>query len=126
MSTTLNTRQAPGEAETVEGRLADIIEKDGEVWVGPGSDGYQLSKEDLVRVVAALLTIAGPRSKHLKRGSVVTEIARGFAQVAHHPIEEMTAVVIYRHDEDGLFWVRNAVEFDDGRFVAVTQDKRAP
>lgn len=57
-----------------------------------------------------------PKWRHLKRGSVVTEIARGFAQVAHHPIEEMTAVVIYKHDADGVYWVRNAVEFDDGRF----------
>lgn len=59
----------------------------------------------------------GPKWQHIKRGSIVTEIARGFAQVSHHPIEEMTAVVIYRHDADGHWWVRNAVEFDDGRFV---------
>ncbi len=31
----------------------------------------------------------------------------------------MTAVVIYRHDSDGRWWVRNAVEFDDGRFEPV-------
>lgn len=59
------------------------------------------------------------RWRHKKRGSIVTEIARGFAQVSHHPIEEMTAVVIYRHDKDGRYWVRNAVEFDDGRFEAL-------
>lgn len=52
--------------------------------------------------------------RHKKRGSTVTEVARGFAQVSAHPIEEMTAVVIYKHD--GHWWVRNAVEFDDGRF----------
>ncbi len=63
-----------------------------------------------------------PKWRHLKRGSVVTEIARGFAQVSEHPIEEMTAVVIYRHDADGLYWVRNAVEFDDGRFVPFSPD----
>lgn len=61
------------------------------------------------------------RWKHKKRGSIVTEIARGFAQVSHHPIEEMTGVVIYRHDADGRWWVRNAVEFDDGRFEAVVE-----
>ncbi|MCK1520189.1 hypothetical protein [Bradyrhizobium sp. 17] len=59
---------------------------------------------------------AFPKWRHLKRGSIVSEVARGFAQVAHHPIEEMTAVVIYKHDADGVYWVRNAVEFDDGRF----------
>jgi len=54
--------------------------------------------------------------RHKKRGSIVREVARGFAQVAVHPIEEMTAVVIYQHVGDGVWWVRNAVEFDDGRF----------
>ena len=52
--------------------------------------------------------------KHLKSGHIVREIGRGFAQVSVHPIEEMTAVSIYEHD--GRLWVRNAVEFDDGRF----------
>jgi hypothetical protein len=66
-------------------------------------------------------TVRAVRWRHKKRGSVVTEIARGFAQVSHHPIEEMTAVVIYRHDADGRYWVRNAVEFDDGRFESVSQ-----
>ncbi len=60
--------------------------------------------------------IVSPRWLCKKRGSTITEIGRGFAQVAEHPIEEMTAVVIYRGD-DGYFWVRNAVEFDDGRFA---------
>lgn len=53
--------------------------------------------------------------RHRKRGTYYEEIGRGFAQVSHHPIEEMTAVVIYR-GMDGALWVRNAVEFDDGRF----------
>lgn len=58
-----------------------------------------------------------PLWRHKKRGSVVREIGRGFAQVSIHPIEEMTAVVIYEHD--GVLWVRNAVEFDDGRFEPI-------
>jgi hypothetical protein len=37
--------------------------------------------------------------------------------VSVHPIEEMSAVVIYEHD--GALWVRNAVEFDDGRFEKI-------
>lgn len=57
-----------------------------------------------------------PLWQHKKRGSVVRELGRGFAQVSAHPIEEMTAVVIYEHMNDGSLWVRNAVEFDDGRF----------
>lgn len=49
------TPRLAGEAETVEGRLADIMETDGEVWVaGPPGDGYKLSKSDLARVVLAL------------------------------------------------------------------------
>ncbi|MCK1465801.1 hypothetical protein IVB34_47840 [Bradyrhizobium sp. 2] len=32
---------------------------------------------------------AFPKWRHLKRGgSIVSEVARGFAQVAHHPIEK--------------------------------------
>ena len=59
--------------------------------------------------------------RHKKRGSMYLEIGRGFAKVSHHPIEEMTAVVVYR-GTDGKLWVRNAVEFDDGRFEPVTPD----
>jgi hypothetical protein len=55
-----------------------------------------------------------PTHRHLKSGHLVREIGRGFAQVSIHPIEEMTGVSIYEHD--GRLWVRNAVEFDDGRF----------
>jgi hypothetical protein len=56
-----------------------------------------------------------PQWRHKKRGTIYTEIGRGFAQVSVHPIEECTAVVVYR-GERGDLWVRNAVEFDDGRF----------
>lgn len=121
MSEILATSPAlPGEAPTIEGRLADIMETTKVV-----VDDYRLSNSDKALVVAALRMAAGPKWKHLKRGSVVTEIARGFAQVAHHPIDEMSAVVIYRHDEDGRFWVRNAVEFDDGRFAPLSSQDGA-
>lgn len=79
----------------------------------PPSSGHEVPE-----TTAIIHAQPQPKWRHLKRGSIVTEIARGFAQVAHHPIEEMTCVVIYRHDEDGRYWVRNAVEFDDGRFEA--------
>ena len=51
----------PGEASTVEGRLADIIDSPMEpcdIWLpskdGPVQDGYRLSDEDRALVVAAL------------------------------------------------------------------------
>jgi hypothetical protein len=59
-----------------------------------------------------------PTHRHVQRGTEYVEIARGAAQVSHHPIEDYTAVSIYR-DREGQWWVRNAVEFDDGRFVAL-------
>jgi hypothetical protein len=56
-----------------------------------------------------------PKWRHKKRGTAYTEVGRGFASISQMPIEDHTAVVIYR-GEDGILWVRNAVEFDDGRF----------
>lgn len=53
--------------------------------------------------------------RHKKRGTLYREIGRGFASIAEMPIQDHTAVVIYQ-GADGTFWVRNAVEFDDGRF----------
>ena len=41
------------EADTVEGRLADIMEAE-EVWIGPVGDGYRLSNQDRAKVVMAL------------------------------------------------------------------------
>lgn len=66
-------------------------------------------------ITAALAAMWRPTHRHKKRGTSYMEVGRGFAQVSDHPIEEMTAVSIYR-GADGLLWVRNAVEFDDGRF----------
>jgi hypothetical protein len=75
--------------------------------------------EDLRSRQAAEASVAEsrPQWRHIKRGSIVTEVGRGLAQVSVHPIEEMSAVVIYEHD--GALWVRNAVEFDDGRFEKI-------
>ena len=55
------------------------------------------------------------RWKHRKRGTTYTEIARGKASVSLSPIDDYTPVVIYRGD-DGQWWVRSEMEFDDGRF----------
>jgi len=66
--------------------------------------------------INAAMSAMRPTHRHIMRGSQYTEIGRGFAQVSIHPIEEMTAVVIYRGIKGGPYWVRNAVEFDDGRF----------
>jgi hypothetical protein len=60
-----------------------------------------------------------PRWRHVERGTYYTEIGRGFASIADMPIKDYTAVVIYQGD-DGTLWVRNAVEFDDGRFEPVS------
>lgn len=52
MSEILATSPAlPGEADTVEGRLADIIEADN-LWIWIGD--YRLSDSDRAKVVAAL------------------------------------------------------------------------
>lgn len=56
--------------------------------------------------------------RHLKTGHIVTELYRGFAQVSKYPINEMSPVVIYEHNDK--YWVRNAIEFDDGRFEKIT------
>lgn len=68
----------------------------------------------------------GKRWQHGKRGSIVTEIGRGFAQCATGPILEMSPVVVYRHDEDGTIWVRRADEFNDGRFIVAPPKPEEP
>jgi hypothetical protein len=56
--------------------------------------------------------------RHKKRGTIYREIGRGFASIADMPINDYTGVVIYQ-GTDGVMWVRNAVEFDDGRFEQI-------
>lgn len=80
-----------------------------EIWAALANE-----KLDDIRCIEKILK--KPTHRHIMRGSQYIEIGRGFAQVSRHPIEEMTAVVVYRGINGGSLWVRNAVEFDDGRF----------
>jgi len=102
------------QAERALIRAGFTLQEGAQEWKPPLGPSASPLLDEIARLRGAAQ--AQPKWRHLKRGSIVTEVARGFAQVAHHPIEEMTCVVIYRHDEDGRYWVRNAVEFDDGRF----------
>ncbi len=60
--------------------------------------------------------VAAPRWRHKKRGTTYVEIGRGKLTGGMAPISEFEPVVIYRADADGTLWVRDAAEFDDGRF----------
>lgn len=80
-----------GEAPTVEGRLADIIEQDAEVWVGPGKDGYRLSDIDRARVVAALRAV--DRLVHQTSPLTDEEIAAAIETAANRVADEMHSVL---------------------------------
>lgn len=63
-----------------------------------------------------------PQWRHVKRGTVYTEVCRGLLQVAK-PVGEdggATLMIIYR-GEDGQHWVREFHEFMDGRFKRLDQ-----
>ncbi len=55
--------------------------------------------------------------KHIKTGGLYEEVGLGELQTTE-PIKDMTAVVIYRGQDGGL-WVRPVEEFHDGRFSKV-------
>jgi len=57
------------------------------------------------------------RWHHHKRGSNYTEIMRGFLNVATKPPADGDVVVIYIADVDNRVCVREAGEFEDGRFA---------
>lgn len=69
------------------------------------------------------------RWRHVKRGSIYTEIGRGKMQAAgwsrvwrvgdqtDGESVDMADVVIYQSEADGSVWVRPVAEFEDGRFV---------
>ena len=57
------------------------------------------------------------RWQHLKRGSTYIEIGRGRLQIEGDL--DMTEVVVYMSEEDGLIWVRPVSEFEDGRFESL-------
>lgn len=123
--------QADVRPSTLPGMIAAIygeLDRDDCAWIDSEwarMRGYVLPKDGTSTLQRSGQRPA-PKWRHLKRGSIVTEVARGFAQVAVHPIEEMTAVVIYKHDADGRYWVRNAVEFDDGRFEPIESSPQSP
>ena len=60
----------------------------------------------------------GPKWRHIKRGSIYTEIWRGKVQT-DTPLTDYAEVVVYQAD-DGSIWVRPVSEFEDGRFAALT------
>lgn len=78
----------------------------------------------LQRRVAELEGQPKRRVRHVKRGTEYNVTAAGIVQCAA-PIEDMTAVLIYRAD-NGQHWVRPIPEFEDGRFVNVASVQEQP
>jgi hypothetical protein len=50
------------------------------------------------------------RYRHIKSGKFYFEIGRGLLE------SNLTPVVIYKHENSEMLWVRPISEFDDGRF----------
>lgn len=60
-----------------------------------------------------------PRWRHLKRGTVYVEIARGCLQTSRDEYLDQQQVVIYQAETGGALYVRPTYEFMDGRFERV-------
>jgi hypothetical protein len=56
--------------------------------------------------------------RHIKRGTLYTEIGRAELQIATLDLVDGSFLVIYR-GEDGKLWARQEDEFEDGRFEEV-------
>lgn len=90
-------------------------------------NGVDLSTGEKVALVAPPAdTPKGwkPTHKHLKRGTLYEEVARGALQTAQ-PLTDMMELVAYR-GEDGVMWFRPVSEFDDDeRFALLATPARA-
>lgn len=64
-----------------------------------------------------------PRVRHLRRGSTYTVLGPARIQTAT-PLTDLAEVVIYR-GEDGETWARPVAEFEDGRFVPLSDEECA-
>lgn len=60
--------------------------------------------------------------RHKQRGTVYEEVGRAELQ-SRAPSWDGLPMVVYR-GEDGKLWVREQLEFEDGRFERVTSDAR--
>ena len=97
MSEFLATSPAlPGEAPTVEGRLADIIEN-AEIRV----DEYRLSESDRAKVIAALRATALSTSQPAVGGDETENFQRWLAD--HLMPSEFSHTYLFKVDEDGNY-----------------------
>lgn len=60
----------------------------------------------------------GRQWRHVKRGTIYTEVVRAELQIAAIDVVEGSSMVVYR-GEDGKLWVREETEFEDGRFEEI-------
>jgi hypothetical protein len=56
--------------------------------------------------------------RHIKRGTLYTEIGRAELQIVNWNVVKGSRLVIYR-GEDGKLWARQEDEFEDGQFEEV-------
>lgn len=68
--------------------------------------------------------VAAPTHRHLKRGTLYTELHRGFLQT-DVPLTDMMELVVYAGD-DGKVWCRPVSEFDDDERFAVLAAPTSP
>lgn len=62
-----------------------------------------------------------PRWLHKKRGTTYVQVglARLQTEFPSLHLDDMTVMMVYRSESDGLLWVRSEAEFRDGRFAAL-------